>query len=1453
MPFRSQAQWRWAFANKKPWAREWADETPQRLSQLPAYTKKAATTGNFSARAGERIGGNQCRDENGNFANCEEVQGGVDFDPEAAIADPTSSMRNFQYATEYAKIIENERKKILRQQVREQLGVAAPKGGSGKISAAERKRQQREEQKRNEIEMHSAAGPGGRLGNALSAFADPDNPRMLPNLLAAQLEEAGLVISSQFGQPYLSPEGRAYLSAARSGDVFAAQEAMLRAREGFLNRQEQMARQEEAEAKRQQAEMERQIIESIEGTPFERRLFLAQKRRDDMAKYGQPKPSRAARKPAQSSSNTYGSGKVIAGSPKSTVKSATEMDDIDMSHYPPEDVLKAMIVGVDFAQFLDIKTPALNIAHKAIAGEPFTHADMKRLKEFHDVLGERADFATRENPTPSWIEYQVAGGMYGYHWIDQVLGEYERRMSRYKADSNKPRIPSLSASVEAIRGLDLQHYFKRGGSPSMLALGRKIANRKELTEDEIRSMHSYLQRHTGDRDDNWANPADPSVAYINWQLHGGDAGLSWSSDELDSMKLKREKPSTQYKADKEKPRIPSLSASVEAIRGLDLQHYFKRGGSPSMLALGRKIANRKELTEDEIRSMHSYLQRNMGNRSDDWANPADPSVAYINWQIHGGDAGLSWSSDEIEDMKLKREKIALHKEEFSTDERRQLNDDDFVLADERKFPVTTLDGVRDAIHSWGRYRGNTSFETFKKNLINLAERKGLTSALPDDWMNERKKEINFSPPAGVRSAAKRGLELRSKFNRGGTSVGIARARDLSNGKNMSPQTIRRMHSFFARHAVDKRPGWSDPSKPSNGYIAHLLWGGDAGRAWAAKVDRQLDAREKRKEYSYKHGNHEQSSHGNRGGGGGGGGIAGGGGGQLINSIPGPIDGSGGRLQPSILNSERSQRLMGEMIRRLEAGEGMPKPPSSPSPSTSPLDMDGFPRPDGRGAVNSSTFSPETQPRTPGRNDRPSSGRQSSDKRGRSGRGLAGGIIGLAQSLFNRGRNSSRQQPVDRDNEEGFFDDYRPGSQSSEQPSNRNSSIPSMPPQGIITPAPGKNPYIPTTFNPNSEAIRRAQEEIREERERKRRRGEWEPIMGNKSLDTATSYKHGNHDQSRHGAWSNGRGSGGGGGGGGGGIAGGISGSRRAAASRRKKPATDGPKIPTRLERDRARDAKYFGLDDASRRKRFYELYYKNDLLLREQGERNRNQSKPVRPTRSSTSSTSKRKPKPDTGMADSPYPRRTGPKPTMPPNRGAVPEPRPSDSNRILDLVGSYMENPSRNKAYDASPQKWRRMGRLQSMRMRENRNGDILRAVQESQRTKSKNKPNNPSLWRQAVAQAKKKYRVYPSAYANGYASQWYKKRGGTWRTEKDLREWFDEQWVDLSRPKKGGGYEPCGRKTDDMSEADYRKKYPKCVPASRAARMSDDEKRSAIRRKRDEGLPKGGKPSMVSTITKP
>ena len=96
----------------------------------------------------------------------------------------------------------------------------------------------------------------------------------------------------------------------------------------------------------------------------------------------------------------------------------------------------------------------------------------------------------------------------------------------------------------------------------------------------------------------------------------------------------------------------------------------------------------------------------------------------------------------------------------------------------------------------------------------------------------------------MRDEAAKGLEWRDQYGRGGTLIGVARARDLSNGARVSPETIKRMASYFARHEVDKQgTGWSPGQDgfPSAGRIAWALWGGDPGQAWANKVSGQMQA------------------------------------------------------------------------------------------------------------------------------------------------------------------------------------------------------------------------------------------------------------------------------------------------------------------------------------------------------------------------------------------------------------------------------------------------------------------------------------------------------------------------------------------------------------------------------------------------------------------------------------
>ena len=90
----------------------------------------------------------------------------------------------------------------------------------------------------------------------------------------------------------------------------------------------------------------------------------------------------------------------------------------------------------------------------------------------------------------------------------------------------------------------------------------------------------------------------------------------------------------------------------------------------------------------------------------------------------------------------------------------------------------------------------------------------------------------FIPTAKMAANAEKGLKLHDEHGRGGTEVGVARARQLAKRQSLSADDIKSIYSYFARHEVDKHgKGWADADAPSAGYIAWLLWGGDEGKTW----------------------------------------------------------------------------------------------------------------------------------------------------------------------------------------------------------------------------------------------------------------------------------------------------------------------------------------------------------------------------------------------------------------------------------------------------------------------------------------------------------------------------------------------------------------------------------------------------------------------------------------------
>jgi hypothetical protein len=111
---------------------------------------------------------------------------------------------------------------------------------------------------------------------------------------------------------------------------------------------------------------------------------------------------------------------------------------------------------------------------------------------------------------------------------------------------------------------------------------------------------------------------------------------------------------------------------------------------------------------------------------------------------------------------------------------------------------------------------------------------------------------------------------------------------------------------------------------------------------------------------------------------------------------------------------------------------------------------------------------------------------------------------------------------------------------------------------------------------------------------------------------------------------------------------------------------------------------------------------------------------------------------------------------------------------------------------------------------------------------------PTNKSLYSRVKSQAKRKFKVWPSAYASSWLVKEYKRRGGkysgknprtsskrrssskkrrstSFRNSSGIDRWMKEKWINICKlPKKVS----CGRKKLSKS---WKKNYPVCRPSIR------------------------------------
>jgi len=184
---------------------------------------------------------------------------------------------------------------------------------------------------------------------------------------------------------------------------------------------------------------------------------------------------------------------------------------------------------------------------------------------------------------------------------------------------------------------------------------------------------------------------------------------------------------------------------ANARRGLEWVKEGKGGGGLTAQTMqeARTMAA-GTVSDDKAMRMAAWFARHMG----DLEAPA-ATVGAEGYPSNGVVAHALWGGGSVTDSERAagwaRERSAGDgeaKAKYGAAARRDMMPSDFVLSDERKFPIMDAEDITAAVNSWGRYKGRVTFAQFKERLTRLAKRKGLDSALPQAWRVDLMKTVN---------------------------------------------------------------------------------------------------------------------------------------------------------------------------------------------------------------------------------------------------------------------------------------------------------------------------------------------------------------------------------------------------------------------------------------------------------------------------------------------------------------------------------------------------------------------------------------------------------------------------------------------------------------------------------------------------------------------------------------
>lgn len=451
-------------------------------------------------------------------------------------------------------------------------------------------------------------------------------------------------------------------------------------------------------------------------------------------------------------------------------------------------------------------------------------------------------------------------------------------------DAFRPNQTMANAARKGLRSAKSRGDFDE----RLVAVAERIAEREVLSVEEVEFLAGTHQRCHEVRSVGWSG----SPAWVEWMLAGGDGGEKWVQ-RRSLAKQDCEVRTPPHAAAEEAPVVERAEPNelsegdfVSWDGGIGrVEHIMREGSIQGMTATPEAplaVVTPFDDGEPEdymVAVMVSELTKTdqpepeMDDEEDRAAGDKSQSTpATAKDQIAGSDKNKEGSAKNASGRIAVSQAVRAGLQNKVRDHNAAMRDDEKpswtrttlgqLLAVYRRGAGAYSTSHRPGVSrgAWAMARVNAYLYLLRNGRPQDAKYVTDNDLLPADHPKSSKersveadveeREVDLKPTAGMAAAARRGLRLHEegKSGDGLKPETVARANKIARREELTPEHVREMNAWFARHEkASKSPGWDTPGAEKPGFVAWELWGGNAGQTWSARKVAQMEREAERSE------------------------------------------------------------------------------------------------------------------------------------------------------------------------------------------------------------------------------------------------------------------------------------------------------------------------------------------------------------------------------------------------------------------------------------------------------------------------------------------------------------------------------------------------------------------------------------------------------------------------------